>query len=256
MTQSTHNRVLAADTSNAATMIRETPQMTFWEKAAATTWGRYITEVEKRAIMRGQSLAGKPTRALEIGCEGGRWSKLLSDLGWEMTCTDLNPDVLNECHRKVPNANCILANATDRTIPCDSGSLSLLLCIEVAPVIESEWFVSEAARVLRDDGVLVGVACNKMSGRGLFIRARYKALGSKSGEFYQSSYHTFKRKLRRAYFNIVYEEGFCWGPFGRTSNSPLIPFFTRLERLLRLNRLITVSPWIAFIARKAPPRGN
>src|SRR6202035_3860823 len=127
MTKSTHNRVLAADPSNVATMIRETPEMTFWEKAAATTWGRYITEVEKRAIMRGQSLAGKPTGALEIGCEGGRWSKLLSDLGWEMTCTDVDAQVLKLCQLRLPTASCIVVEPGSREIPCETNSIGLLL---------------------------------------------------------------------------------------------------------------------------------
>jgi SAM-dependent methyltransferase len=228
---------------------------TLWEKAATTRWGGYVTEVEKRAILGGQSLAEKPAQALEMGCEGGRWSKLLSDLGWEMTCVDVDRQMLDICQQKVPGAKCILASPHDKIIPCDSKSMSLLLCIEVAPVMDSEWFLPEAARVLSDDGILIGILLNKASWRGKMNRMKRSFFGCKGDEFYKSNYRNWKSSLYQAGFNLVQEEGFCWGPFGRTSNSPLIPLFTRSERLLGLHRLITFSPWVAFIARKGAHMG-
>ena len=224
--------------------------VTFWEKVAATKWGNYVTQIEARSILQGQSLAGAPGHALEIGCEGGRWSKLLSDLGWKMTCIDVNREVLEECRRKVSDAECILANCNDRTIPCASSSFSLLLCIEVPPVIQSDWFALEANRVLRNEGVLVGLACNKMSLRGLANRMAKRSFRKKAEEVYAFSYGALRRSFCRAGFEIAYEEGLCWGPFGRTSNSPLIPAFAKLERVLGLRRLVTLSPWVVFIARK------
>ena len=227
-------------------------EMTFWERVATTRWGNYVTEVERRTVLRGQSLAGRPGRALEIGCDGGRWSKLLSDQGWEMTCIDVNREVLEECRRKVPSARCILADPRDETIPCEPSSSALLLCIEVGPVIQSEWFLPEVCRVLSDGGVLVGVFWNRMSWRGISHRVKCR-LGYRPNaneQYYTRSYVAWKRKLGRAGFRPVYEEGFCWGPFSRTSNSFLIPTFAGLEKLLRLNRIPTLSPWIAFIAQK------
>ena len=224
--------------------------VTFWEQVAATKWGNYVTQIEARSILQGQSLAGPPGHALDIGCEGGRWSKLLSDLGWKMTCIDVNREVLVECRRKVGNAECILVDASDRTIRCDSGSFALLLCMQVPPVIQSDWFVSEAARVLRHGGILVGQVCNGMSLRGLAHRMANRSFEKKAGEVYAFSYGALRRSLCRGGFEIAYEEGLCWGPFGRTSNSPLIPAFAKLERVLGLRRLVTLSPWVVFIARK------
>jgi SAM-dependent methyltransferase len=209
-----------------------------------------VSQVEARAILQGQSLAGVPAHALDIGCEGGRWSKLLSDLGWKITCIDVDREVLQECRRKVGDAECILADANDRIIPCGSSSFSLLLCIEVPPVIQSDWFMLEAARVLRSGGILVGLACNKISLRGLANKAMDRAFRNRSSGVYTCSYGALRRSLYRAGFETAYEEGFCWGPFGRTSNSPLIPLFAGLERVLGLRRLTILSPWVMFIARK------
>lgn len=52
---------------------------TYWERVARSSWGSYITEVEKR-------LRTAATTALVVGCGGGRWSRLLVDLGWNMVC--------------------------------------------------------------------------------------------------------------------------------------------------------------------------
>src|SRR5207245_7711329 len=160
----------------------EAPGLTYWESAATTKWGSYLTELERQSILQGQSLAGKPTRALEVGCEGGRWSKMLADLGWQMTCIDVNRQCLDECQRKAPHAKCILANPADRAIPCDSGAVALLLCIEVAPVIQSDWFLSEAHRLLGNNGVLVGVLLNRASWRGLLTRMKYRFASKSNGD--------------------------------------------------------------------------
>ena len=56
--------------------------------------------------------------------------------------------------------------------------------------------------------------------------------------------------LAGAGFEVLHEEGYCWSPFARTSNSPLVPVFVQAERMLGLHRWIALSPWIAFVARK------
>jgi hypothetical protein len=90
---------------------------TFWEKIARTKWGSYLTEVEKQAILKANDLAVKPTIALEIGCEGGRWSMLLAKLGWKMICTDIDSHTLAICQRRISTAQCILVSPNDSTIP-------------------------------------------------------------------------------------------------------------------------------------------
>ena len=233
----------------------DVPQ-TYWEKAAATRWGAYVTDVEKRAILRAAALAGKPAQALEIGCDGGRWSKLLADAGWQMTCVDVNPKTLAICQQKVPAARCILSHPQDATIPCEPDSTDLLLCVEVAPVIQSDWFLPEAGRVLRENGILAGVCWNRTSLRGLMSGFKERLAPTTDTVFYSRSYSGWRKDLGRAGFQAVHEEGFCWGFFGRMSHSPLIPVFTKLEHLLQLQRLAALSPWIVFIARKIPSKAK
>jgi len=236
------------------TVARERKLQTYWEHVATTRWGNYISEIERQTILEAQSLAGNPSEALEMGCEGGRWAKLLTDMGWKLRCIDIDAVALNECRHRVPNAECILAGSEDVTIPCESGSISLLLCVEVASVIGSDWFLSEAARVLRTEGIFVGTVWNKASLRGLTATIRHNAEWQKNGtRFYTHTYRDWRRHLCDAGFDVVHEEGLCWAPFSRASNSPLIPFATKFERLLSLHHVPALSPWIAFIARKANP---
>ena len=224
--------------------------MTVWERVAATTWGTYVTGVEKRAIVKASSLAGKPAKALEIGCEGGRWSKMLADVGWKMTCVDVDREALAVCQRRLPDAICIQVDKQDKRIPCDSKSASLLLCVEVAAVIQSEWFLPEAHRVLEDGGILVGTFWNRLSWRGVQARIRFQLNRRPNADFYSRSYSTWRRALTRIGFQIAYQEGFCWSPIGRSSNSALVPVLGQFERRFGLHRLPVISPWVAFIAKK------
>jgi len=228
---------------------------TFWEHIAVTRrWGRYVSEIERHAIEYAQGLVSAPTRALEVGCEGGRWSRMLADKGWQVVCTDVNRDSLRKCQARIPEARCVLVQPTDTTLPCDTGAVGLLLCIEVFPVIEGAWFPAEASRVLSDNGVLVGVFINKRSLRGAFVHSRAALQRQEAEEnehrLYTRSYGEWKQRLPQYSFEVVYEQGFCWFPFPRKSDSPLIPLCTRIESTLGLQKMTSVSPWIVFVARK------
>jgi len=224
---------------------------TAWETVATTRWGQYTTEVVEEAIRRGADMAAPARSAIEIGCEGGRWSRLLASLGWTMTCTDVDPTVLSVCQQRVPAAKCILVSPNDPTLPCASHTMNLMLCLEVFPVMDSTWFLPEASRVLTDDGVLVGVMLNKRSLRGMFVRVK-QSLAPSFEAFYQLSHSEWRRRMNAAGFEIAFERGYCWFPLSRESNSVLAPYFGQLERRLGLGRMTAFSPWVIFIARKRP----
>lgn len=227
-----------------------------WERIGAnTTWGKYISDIERAAILRAQQLVPQPGQALEVGCEGGRWSVMLSELGWNMTCTDINAKSLEVAKARLPSAKFVQVQPADESLPCDRESMDLLLCVEVFHVVHARWFLTEAARVLRPGGVLVGVTTNSRSLRGLGYRAmsgidRERKKFLEESQTYTRSYRDWKRQIASEGFRLKYEEGFCWLPFGRESNSRWVPFATGLERRLGLRRLISASPWIVFIAQR------
>lgn len=218
----------------------------FWESLAISTrWGGYISAIEEKVIRLAHVLAERPTTALEVGCEGGRWSRMLTDLGWRMTCTDINPEAIRFCQHRLPDATCILVSPEDTRLPCEVESMDLLLCIEVSCVPLYDWIKDEAARVLRPGGLYVGTFLNRRSYRGL-----KHLFASSEHDYYAHSYPLWRADMRTRGFTFLHEEGYCWPPFRRGSDSPLIPTAARIERAIGLHRIPGVSPWVLCIARK------
>ena len=229
------------------------PGMTRWDRIAKeTSWGRYLTEIEQQLILRGEALAGSRSRAVDLGCGGGRWSKLLSERGWAMTSIDVNPQALDICKRNVPAAQCLLTREEDCTIPIATGGADLALCIEVFSLIEAPWFMPEVKRVLSERGLLIGVYSNRQSLRAMVWRMRHRwGIGDSREQFYRNSYVEWRRRVQAQGFEMLHEESCCWAPFSRDSNSRFVPACTKVERVLGLRRFVAWSPWITFIARKA-----
>jgi SAM-dependent methyltransferase len=232
---------------------------TYWERAARTRWGAYLTEHERETLSFAASAAGEPALAVEVGCEGGRWSKMLHDAGWRMICTDVDRDALAVCQRRIPEATCLLKDPADPGLGIDSGIARLLLVFEVAPVTQQADFPAEAARVLEPGGVLVCSYYNPASARGVAYRAlrRLEAMRSRTGtrhfhsDFYNGdSYRSFRTGLQQHGFQVLRESGVSWFPFRRESDSRLIPWCTRLEGLLGLRRLPSLGPLDLVVARK------
>jgi hypothetical protein len=120
-------------------------------------------------------------------------------------------------------------------------------------LIEAGWFPSELHRVLADGGIFVGVHINGRSLRAVAWRLKQRLSGSQdSYQFYKASYPDWRRRLLETGFEMVHEESCCWGPFSRDSNSPFVPACAKMERALGLNRIVSWSPWVIFVARKKP----
>jgi ubiquinone/menaquinone biosynthesis C-methylase UbiE len=230
------------------TSVNEKALKRFEYRATQTKWGSYITEAERRAILKAHAVSRRPSKAVDIGCGGGRWSKLVAAAGWEMTCVEVDSKVLSLCQRRLPNARCVLVDSSNSTIPCDTESVELVLCMEIPQVMQSDWFVDEAHRVLRPGGMIVGVFLNVLSYRGFIAHLTAPLRGVY--DYYRSAYVPFRNQLRKHGFCLMHEEGLCWFPFRRFSNSALVPAFTVAERYLGLSKLVSLSPWVVFVAQK------
>jgi len=222
-------------------------EIPYWEELATSrSYVRYRSDIERSAIVQALPSAPASTTALEIGCEGGRWSKLLSDLGWQMICTDIDQKALALCQQRVPSARCILVRREDARFPCDTESVGLAICIEVPPVVHADWFVDEAFRVLQPGGVFVGVAWNRISWRGLNDYTRRREYWY----WWGVSYQDLRKRLCTRGFTMLHELGFAWPPFKNTGNSPLVPVAASIERYLGLRKLVSLSPLVVFVAKK------
>lgn len=227
-------------------------EATYWEQIAATRWGSYISDIEATAIRKAAGRCNKPTEALEVGCEGGRWSRMLTDAGWAMTCTDICERKLAACRRRVPEANCLLADANQPRFPVPDDCCDLLVAIEV-PISDESWFAEEVARVLRPNGIVVATFNNRASYRGWLSNL---LSGVRYGEsFYRSSYAESAARLETCGFRIVEQTGYCWMPFGRASNSRPVSPLTQCERRFGLRERTKFAPWIAVVAERVAASG-
>ena len=172
---------------------------------------------------------------------------MLADLGWHVTGLDVDPVMVQLCQRRNPTVECVLVGADDCKFPIESSSIDLLACIEVA-VVDYPWFASEAARVLKPGGKLVGVALNSGSWRG--VAANVKSTITGSQWYYFQTYTAFQRALLKQGFRIDTARGCCWWPFGRQSNSRFVPLAVEIERALGLEKLTRISPWVVYIATR------
>jgi len=224
---------------------------TFWEEAAQTRWGRYLSSAEKAALEAAASSV-RPGTSLEIGCDGGRWSQLLAALGWSTICVDVREEAVELCRSRIPSARCLLVKSDDSSFPVVDSSVDLLLVYEVPHVTTTPWFISEAVRVLGPDGMLVCTISNPASIRAAVYRAWMSVSEARRRwPVYQGpSFKRVRRDLEENGFHVLLQEGLGWAPFSRRSESRLIPYCTWIERLVGLRRLVRFSPLVIVVARK------
>ncbi len=233
-------------------------ELPYWERYYNEyPYGWHLSRVEERAVLAVRELVGAgPASALDVGCEGGRWSRLLAERGWNLTCADVSAEALAICQRRLPQARCLLVDERDTTLPAPDASQQALLCIEVPMVMQSEWFIGEAARALAPGGYFVGVHYNRRSLRGFLYNyvPGFRSKNDIAYFYFPEAYAAWRARLRSAGFEVMREQGFGWIPFRKYSRSPLVGPAVRLERTLGLTRLARFSPMVVFIARKAGGR--
>jgi len=142
------------------------------------------------------------------------------------------------------------------SLPCDTGCFGLLVCIEVMEVLSSDWFPDEAELVPKPGGLMVGVSRNRQFWRGHCHNTLAALSGTGAGQYYRLANAQRRGRTRVQGFNIADEQGICWPPFTRNSDSRLVPVIVPFERILGLSRLPRVSPWIVFVARKVRMCGS
>jgi SAM-dependent methyltransferase len=227
-----------------------------WERLMAQTrYGRYADAVEGKMMQFVLAQCPAPGTLLDVGCEGGRWSKVFADRGWQITASDVDTRALQVCQLRIPSARCVLVDQKSRQLVTENHSIDLALCIEVGPVIHSDWAVPEFSRVLRRGGRLAGVCWNRGSWRGFFYHhlPSLRSSGSDPLVGFPILYKNFRRQMIEHGFRFEKELGYAWGPFRRTSNSLPVSLWAVFERLSGLQHFISAAPMIAFVAQKVGP---
>jgi SAM-dependent methyltransferase len=175
------------------------------------------------------------------------------DHGWSVTASDVDHEAVRICAERNPEAECLVVGAGEQSLSADDQSVSLVICIEVMPVMTSEWFLPEVRRVLVPGGKLVAIAWNRASVRGQAANAVSRIRRGQPHPYYRPSYRAWRRQAAREGLRVESEVGLCWFPFGRRSDSRLVPAAVGLERRLGLSRLPALSPWVLVTAHREGP---
>jgi ubiquinone/menaquinone biosynthesis C-methylase UbiE len=210
---------------------------TFWELAAETKMGAYLTGVELSFV--DEALMGRQSLLVDVGSGAGKFSVFAFERGFNVVAVDLSLQGLKRLRFLCRGIDCVLADA--RALPFKSQVASAVTMIEVLDYVpELNAVLAECKRILRLGGVLCFSFGNSAS---LKAKARWFF-----GKKYRHSFKKVVQNLSMVGLFVGKMQGFNWLPFNRTSNSCFVPFMTKVERVLRKRGFASVSPWVLIEA--------
>lgn len=214
---------------------------THWEKAAKTRMGKYLTRLETDFILKSLDIS-QAQRIVDVGAEAGRFSLMAANSN--ATVIGIDIDAYSLRRLKLKNKSVDVVQADARRMPLENETFDAVLMIEVLDYIpELAETLAECSRILKQGSPLVLSFGNRSS-----LKAKLRELRGKS---YTHSYGKVVQCLRKAGFTVTAKMGYSWPPLGRTSESRLVPFMAGMERLFRLRRMPSLSPWVIVHARKS-----
>ena len=214
---------------------------THWEKAAKTRMGKYLTNLETDFISKSIDLSQENITVMDVGAEAGRFSLLAANSKATVVSVDVNSYALKRLKLKTKQVNIIQADA--RHLPL-KDEVFVVFMIEVLDYIpELEQALIECKRTLKPNASSILSFGNKSS-----LKAKLKAMQGKS---YRHSYKKVMQCLSKTGLMVKRKTGYSWLPFGRTSQSRLVPVLAGGERIFGLRKVVRFSPWVIMYITKS-----
>jgi ubiquinone/menaquinone biosynthesis C-methylase UbiE len=209
--------------------------------AAKTRMGKYLTNLETDFITKSVDFSQKNITVMDVGAEAGRFSLLAANSKATVVSVDINAYALRRLKLKNRQVNIIRADA--RYLPLKDEVFDVVFMIEVLDYIsELEQALIECKRTLKPNASSILSFGNKSS-----LKARMKAT---QGKPYRHSYKEALQCLSNTGLVVKKKTGYSWLPFGRTSQSRLVPILSRCERIFGLRRVVRFSPWVIIHVNK------
>ncbi|MGA3192909.1 MAG: class I SAM-dependent methyltransferase [Candidatus Bathyarchaeia archaeon] len=213
-----------------------------WERTAKTKMGIYLTSIETAFILKSVDFDHKTIA--DLGSGGGKFSILALRKSAYVISLDRDLGSLKWLKSRDHSSNVILGDVT--ALPLRENTVDILFLIEIFDyVTETKTLLREMYRILKEQGSLILSFGNTSS-----LKSRLRRLRKKYYVQDAYSYGEAVQLLNRFNFRIIQEEGYNWLLLNRESNNKFIPFFGKIVRLLRLDKLSVISPWIIVCASK------
>lgn len=219
-----------------------------WDITNKTTYdnriGQYKFSKEYEFIVKnGENLGGS---ILDIAGGSGRFAIPLVKFSSDITVIDINQEALAILSDRNSTIKVVHSDFMEAEL---SQKYMLITCIEAVGYFhDSPAFFSKIAEALAENGRFIFSCTNPLSWR--FFLRKMKHLKNKSTHYNELTIKELYRILNEAGLKIVALDGFNWLPFPLSSNSILIPIFITIEKLFRLNRWHSQSPWLMISVKK------
>ena len=220
--------------------------------------GQYLDNVERQFILSTLTRDPSVHKLVDLSGGSGRIAVPLAQLGYDVTVTDVSIIPLRRLRQKNHSIRAELVDATTPVLPLADASVDAALCIQVPFYVEDgrNWFFREVHRIVRPGGWLIVTSTNRLSYKG-WLRRFLLVLGRMEPQ----SWHRFEyvstpvdmeTRLSQAGFSVERHLGYNWAPTLRFSDTALVPVYTTIERLVGLDRIPALSPWVITSARRMP----
>jgi len=212
---------------------------TFWEVAARTKMGSYLTKIELDFF---REAINNPDYRLvcDVGTGAGKFTLIAIEKNLETVSLDIDIHGLKRLRLKTRKNHLIQADA--RALPLKQGVFDAVFSMEVVDYIpELDKVLTECSRISKGDAGLFFSFGNQSS-----IKSKIRNM---QGKDYMHSYNEVIAELNKAGYKVLKKKGFNWLPFNRTSENSLLPLLGKLERAIGLRRLVRYSPWVLIKAK-------
>jgi ubiquinone/menaquinone biosynthesis C-methylase UbiE len=224
----------------------------YFQSDSASRMRRYKVGFEQSMLRKALQREPNGLMVLDVGGGEGIHSTFVKNMGHSPVVLDFDSIPLELYLEREGDATAIQASGL--ALPIRDAVCDVVMTIEVSAVCTGEddanvRYFEDVHRVLKRNGLFLMTTFNRYSYVSLLKRSE-KERPRYESRYYQEGCFRCRRKLERAGFRIEDCWGYRWLPFRVESDNRLVPVMAFLEKILLLNRVTPLSPWLFFISRK------
>jgi 2-polyprenyl-3-methyl-5-hydroxy-6-metoxy-1,4-benzoquinol methylase len=191
-------------------------------------------------------------RVLDIAGGSGRFSIPLREYSKKITVIDINQTAIQMLKERDMNINAICGDFIKTEI---QGTYSAIICIEALGYFDNlELFFNKINSLLSNDGRFILHYNNPRSWR--YLLRKIKHWRSRYYPYHEINIKELIKILSGCNLEIENMSGMNWIPLPLSSNSRLVSFFEKIEKILRLEKWYSQSPWILMSIKKQTEQKN